>query len=108
MSFTDQMVGLRASLDETKEKTTTAVRANKRDTHELLRKYAQTQKANAQQLRGDLERATQNLGRGVKEMREDNIRSQRELRSDFASAHKVFLGKQKVEEETQETEEKEE
>lgn len=106
MSFIDQMAGLRTSLNDTKQRTDQAVRKVKRDTNEIVRgarelvaDIAQTQKANANQLRGDLERATQDLGREVKEMRGDNIRSQKELRRDFASARNVFWGKQKVEEE---------
>lgn len=106
MSFIDQMASLRTSLNDTKQRTNQSVRKVKRDTDgiirgakELVADIAQTQKANAKQLRGDLERATQDLGREVKEMRGDNIRSQDKLRRDFASARNVFWGKQKVEEE---------
>lgn len=102
MSFTDQMASLRASLDDTKKRTGAAVRGVKRETKEILSDsrvlvagYAQTQKANAEQLRESLRHSTQKLTRDVKEIRGDNIRSQRELKRDFASAHNVFLGKQR-------------
>lgn len=111
MSFTDQMASLRAGLNDTKKRTNQAVKTVKRDSHEiirgaraLVREYAQTQTANTKQLRQDLERTTQNLARAVKEMREDNIKSQTELKKDFASGHNVFWGKQEVEERKKEKE----
>lgn len=105
MSFTNQMASLRTSLNDTKKRTNQAVREVKKDTHEIIRgaqelvaQYAQTQKANAKQLHEDLKHSTQNLVRYVEEMRGDNISSQKALREDFASASRVFRGKQKVEE----------
>lgn len=95
MSFTDQMASLRGSLNDTKKRTNQAVRGVKRDTKALVQGYAQTQKANARRLREDLKHSTQSLAKDVKAMRGDNIRSQRELKRDFISAHNVFFGKTK-------------
>lgn len=113
MSFTNQMGSLRNTLNDSKQRTSQAVKRVKRDANEIIRgaqalvaEYTQTQKVNAQQLRQDLERTTQSLSRQVKEMRGDNIRSQRELRRDFVSGHNVFWGKQKVEEKKKEEKEK--
>lgn len=98
MSFTDQMTGLRASLNDTKKRTNQAVKDVKREAQALVQEYAQTQKANAKQLREDLRYSTQNLVREVKGIRGDNIRSQQELKRDFVSAQNVFWGKQRPEE----------
>ena len=115
MSFTDQMADLRASLDENKKRTNQAVRKVKRDANEITRGaqelvagYAQTQKANAQQLHKDLKHTAQNLVRDVKEARGANIKEQRERRREFAQAQIAFWGKQKPEEKKKEKEEKEE
>ena len=112
MSFINQMASLRTSLNDTKKRTNQAVRKVKRDTIEIIRGaqemvdgYAQTQKANAKQLREDLGYSTQNLVRDVKGIRGNNIRSQRELKRDFASAQNAFWGKQKPEEKKKEKEE---
>jgi hypothetical protein len=97
MSFIDEMRNLRSAIDDTKEKTKTAVKLVKKDTNEILGEaqkivagYAQTQKANAKQLRRDLRQATQNLVRDVKAARSANIRDQRERRREFAQARAAF------------------
>ena len=112
MSFIDEMRNLRSSIENTKEKTTRAVKEIKRNTrglrHEaqkLVVGFAEKQKANARALRTDLERATQSLQREVKETRGTNIREQGARRRAFAQAQAVFWGKQKVEEKKKENEE---
>ena len=111
MSFTDEMRHLRSSINDTKDKTETAVKRVKKDTNQIIRQaqklvagYAQTQKTNAKQLRQDLRQATQNLARDVKEIRGANIREQRQRRTEFAQARAVFWGEQKPEEGNKETE----
>lgn len=103
MSFTDQMASLRTSLNDTKKRTSQAVREVKSDTNEIIREaqalvqgYAQTQKANAKQLRENLRHSTQNLARDVKETRGANIREQGEKRREFVQAQAAFWGRQKV------------
>lgn len=115
MSFIDEMRSLRSSIEDTKEKTAGAVKEIKRDTRELryeARKlvdgFAEKQKASAQLLRKDLERATQNLVGDVKEMRRTNIREQRERRREFVQAQAAFWGKHKPQGKKKEKEEKEE
>ena len=99
-------------MNDTKKRTDQAVKKVKKDTNEIIRGaqkmvagYAQTQKANAKQLRENLKHATQNLTRDVKEIRGVNIREQREKRREFAQAQVAFWGKSKVEEKKKESEE---
>lgn len=114
MSFIDEMRDLRRSIEDTKEKTKSAIKEIKRDTRGLQHKaqklvagFAEEQKAKAQLSRTDLERATQSLKKEVKEIRVANIREQRERRREFVQAQVAFWGKQKVEEKKKEKEEKE-
>ena len=101
MSFANQMASLRTSLDDTKKRTNQAIRKVKKDTNgvlhgaqEMMAKYAQTQKANAHELRKDLESATQSLKEKVKETREKNIGEQKKRRKEFGEAQVAFWGKQ--------------
>lgn len=112
MSFIDEMRNLRSSIEDTKKKTAREVKEIKQDTRGLLHEaqklvagFAEKQKASAQILRADLERATQSLQREVKETRGANIEEQGERRKEFAQAQVAFWGKQKVEEKKKENEE---
>lgn len=102
MSFIDQMSNLRNSLEETKEKTATAVRQIKNDSHQLgcqaqnlVRQFALSQKAQAKILREDLKKATSKLKSQVKTIRKDNIDEQKERQREFAQAQVAFWGKNK-------------
>ena len=97
MSFIDQMSNLRDSLEETKEKTATAVRQIKNDSHQLrhqaqnlVRQFALNKKAQVKILREDLKKATSKLKSQVKTIRKDNIDEQKERRKEFAQARAAF------------------
>lgn len=112
MSFVDEMRNLRTALDQTNQKTKAAVKKTKkdadnlcRDTQAMMRGVRETQKANAKKLRGELKSATIQLEKDVREMREDNLGKQRQLRQELAQGSRIFWGKAKSKEAVKEKEE---